>query len=110
MFIEIINIEMLKSYAECGVDITLPIDELVSSFISDVDRTIVIQFARNLKMNMIEMGPKPRLFKEYKGEPLKTRLYNLFTDIIKKSVTSTIRSKENIYEKLLIKNNLLKAL
>lgn len=109
MFIEIINVEMLKSYAECGVDIELPIDELVGSFISDVDTTIVVQFARHIKMNMIEMGPKPKLFEEYKGEALLTRLYNLFVDIVKKSVNATIRSKENIYEKLLIKNNLLKA-
>lgn len=110
MFVEIANVEMLKSYAECGVDTELPVDELVGSFISDVDKTIVIQFARHIKMNMIEKGPKPRMFKEYKETALLTRLYNIFVDIIKKSVTATIRSKENIYEKLLIKNNLLKVL
>jgi hypothetical protein len=110
MFIEIANVEMLKTYAECGVDTTLPIDELVGTFISDVDMTIIVQFSRNLKMNMIEMGPKSKTFKEYKGDVLKTRLYNIFVDIIKKSVSSTIRSKENIYEKLLVKNNLLKAI
>jgi hypothetical protein len=110
MFIEIANVEMLKSYAECGINNVLPIDELVGTFISDVDSTIVTQFARNLKYNMIEFGPSPTMFKEYSGPVLKTKIYNIFADIIKKSVSSTIRSKNNIYEKILIKNNLLELI
>lgn len=109
-FVTLANIEMLRTYAECGTDAELPVHELVGSFISDVDNTIIVQFTRNLKLNMIDMGPKEKIFKEYSGDPLKTRLYNLFVDIIKKSVSSTIRSKENVYEKLLIKNNILKAM
>jgi hypothetical protein len=107
VFIEIANVEMLKSYSECGINNRLPIDELVGSFISDVDSTIVVQLGRNLKYNIIEFGPSSKIFKEYSGPILKTKIYNIFVDIIKKSVSATIRSKENIYEKILVKNNLL---
>lgn len=110
MFIEIANVEMLKSYAECGINNRLPVDELVGTFISDVDSTIVTQLSRNLKYNIIEFGPPAKLFKEYSGAILSTKIYNIFVDIIKKSVSATIRSKENIYEKLLIKNNLIRVL
>jgi len=107
MFTEIMNIEMLQSYSITGVDIKLPTYELVGSFISDVDNNIIVQFSRNLKNNMIEMGPSAKLFREYSGENLKTRLYNIFIEIIKKSIISTIKSKVNVYEMLLIKNNML---
>jgi hypothetical protein len=109
-FAEIMNEELLKSYVECGVNADVPADEFVGTFISDIDTSIMTQFARNVKVNMIELSPGASVFKEYKGDTLRTRLYNLFVEVIKKSVTASIMTKENIYEKLLIKDNALSML
>lgn len=110
MFVEIMNQEILASYLRTGVDTRFRAHKLIGSFVSDVDNSIVPQFSRALKMNMIEMGPKKKIFREHDETILRTRIYNIFVSIIKKSVNSTIRSKENIYEKLLIKNRLLKEM
>lgn len=113
-FVEIMTEEFLKSYKECGIDTSraqsTPADELIGTFIADLETTISIQFARNIKLNMIELGPNATVFRDYHGETLRTRLYNLFVDVIKRSVSSSIMTKENIYEKILIKDHLLGVL
>jgi hypothetical protein len=109
-FVEIMTEEFLKSYSECGIDASRPADELLGTFVADLETSIVIQFARNIKLNMIELGPSATVFRDYHGETLRTRLYNLFVDIIKRSVSSSIMTKENIYEKVLIKDHLLAVL
>ena len=109
-FNEILMEEFLASYAESGVDPKTPADELAGTFIADLENNIAIQFARNIKLNMIELGPDAKVFRDYHGDTLRTRLYNLFVDVIKRSVSSSIMTKENIYEKILIKDNLLEVL
>lgn len=106
-FVEIMTNEFLKSYKECGVDSNRPADEFLGTFIADFETSIAIQFSRNIKLNMIELGPDAIVFRDYHGETLRTRLYNLFVDVIKRSITGSIMTKENIYEKILIKDHLL---
>jgi hypothetical protein len=109
-FIEIMTEEFLASYKDCGIDATRPADEFIGTFISDFENNIAIQFARNIKLNMIELGPSAIVFRDYHGETLRTRLYNIFVDVIRRSITSSIMTKENIYEKILIKDHMLTVL
>lgn len=109
-FVNILADELLKSYSECGISADAPADEYLGSFVADVEGSILVQFARNLRLNMMEMGPDAKLFRDYSGETLKTRLYNIFVDIIKRSVTTTLLTKENIYDKILIKDALMATL
>lgn len=109
-FNEILMEEFLASYVASGVDPKTPADELAGTFIADLENNIAIQFARNIKLNMIELGPDAKVFRDYRGDTLRTRLYNLFVDVIKRSVSSSIMTKENIYEKILIKDHLLGVL
>ena len=66
----------------------------------------MVQFARQLKIKAMEMGPPPKIFKELTGDALRSRLYNVLVDIVKASIVSTIRSKYNIYEKVLLKDKM----
>jgi hypothetical protein len=109
-FVEIMSEEFLKSYRECGISVDMPADEALGSFISDLESSIIIQFARSIKLNMIEIGPGREIFRTYSGEALKTRLYDIFVDVIKRSVSNSILTKENVYEKILIKDHYLAIL
>lgn len=107
-FIDILNTEMLRSFADSGIDTdSKTFAELMSSFASVVNSNIIVQFSRALKINMIERGPKLKLFKETSIGDLPTKLYTIFVDVIKYSVESAIRSKENIFEKIIIKSHVL---
>lgn len=107
-FIEILNTETLRSFADSGIDTdSKTFAELMGSFASVVSDRIIVQFSRALKINMIERGPKLKLFKETSIENLPTKLYTIFVDVVKYSVESTIRSKENIFEKIIIKSHML---
>lgn len=107
-FIEILNTETLRSFADSGIDTdSNTFAELMSSFASVVSDRIIVQFSRALKINMIERGPKLKLFKETSIGDLPTKLYTIFVDVVKFSVESTIRSKENIFEKIIIKSHML---
>lgn len=109
-FVEIMTEEFLKSYRECGISADAPADEMLGTFISDLENTIIIQFSRSIKLNMIELGPGPAIFRDYRDDALRTRLYNVFVDVIKRSVSSSILTKENVYEKILIKDEWLATL
>lgn len=109
-FVEIMTEEFLKSYRECGISADTPADEMLGSFISDLENSVIIQFSRSIKLNMIELGPGPAMFRDYRGDALKMRLYNIFVDVIKRSVSSSILTKENVYEKILIKDEWLATL
>jgi hypothetical protein len=103
-FVDIMRTELLRTFSDSGVD-TLDQDfvELFSSFVAAVVGSIIVQFSRALKINMIERGPKIKMFKETAPEHLQTKLYAIFVDVIVYSLQSTIKSKENIYEKTFIK-------
>jgi hypothetical protein len=107
--VAIMSDELLKSYAQCGISADAPPEEYLGSFIADAERDIIVQFARNLRLNTIELGPKPELWRDYSGPTLRTRLYNIFVDIIKRSVSSSLLRKESVYDKILIKDALLRA-
>lgn len=109
-FVEIMTEEFLKSYRECGVSPDTPADEMLGTFISDLESSIIIQFSRSIKLNMIELGPGPAVFRDYRDDALRTRLYNIVVDVIKRSVSSSILTKENVYEKILIKDEWLATL
>lgn len=109
-FVEIMTEEFLKSYRECGISADVPADEMLGTFISDLENSIIIQFSRSIKLNMIELGPGPSVFRDYRDDALRTRLYNIVVDVIKHSVSSSILTKENVYEKILIKDEWLATL
>lgn len=109
-FIEIMTEEFLKSYRECGISADTPADEMLGTFISDLENNIIVQFARSIKLNMIELGPGPAVFRDYRDDALRTRLYNIVVDVIKRSVSSSILTKENVYEKILVKDEWLATL
>ena len=109
-FVEIMAEEFLGSYRECGISADTPSDEMLGTFISDLESNIIVQFSRSIKLNMIELGPGPTLFRDYRGDALRTRLYNIFVDVIKRSVSSSILTKENVYEKILVKDEWLATL
>ncbi len=108
-FVEIMNEELLASYSECGISADADPAEFIGTFVAEIDGKIMVAFARALKANMLELGPGAKIFREYTGETLRTRLYNLFVEIIKRSVASAMQTKDNIYEKLLIKDAALDA-
>lgn len=103
-FVEIMYTELLRTFSDSGVDaLDKDFVELFSSFASAVVSHIIVQFSRALKINMIERGPKVKMFKETAPEHLQTKLYAIFVDVIVYSLQTTIKSKENIYEKTFIK-------
>ena len=109
-FVAIMKEEILKTFGDCGADPKLGKEELVTTFISSVDGVIVPRFARELKINLIDHGPDLNIFREYEGKTLHTRLRMVFVDIIRRSIVGAIKDKENVYERLILKNTLLSSL
>jgi hypothetical protein len=109
-FVAIMKEKIVESYAESGINVSVPSVELISTFVAAVDGTIMTRFAREIKRQMMDNGPNVRVFKELDGAALLTKLHESFTEIIKNSIYASIKSKENLYETLLVKDNILKAL
>ena len=95
---------IIKSYRD--LDISLSDNEIVTTFMYN-SNSIAEAFIKSIKEQLVKSGISEFTFREKVPNALKSYIRNLMVDIFKKVSDKVFDPKKDIYEKTIIKNNLL---